>query len=235
VVPDLNTCFKAYLGTESISTVYAAELKRIQIALAMVKRAVQAGARRWRGRAASQAGLKALIIPLMVSGQLFLKACLELEGWCREAGFHVVFRWIPAHVGIDGNEKANELTKTAAVRGPMPEEAKQMVQLGAAAKRMVGELAKENWVQAWKKEKPNCPTKRLVNVPGPQVVRYWKGQQKATSSVLIQLRTGYIGLNQYLTHINIHQDARCGCGLGNQNPQYIVMKYSLLGELCTDI
>jgi ribonuclease HI len=57
----------------------------------------------------SQAGLKALINPRMVSGQIFLKAYLELEGWCREAGFHVVFHWIPAHDGIDGNEKADEL------------------------------------------------------------------------------------------------------------------------------
>jgi hypothetical protein len=69
------------------------------MALAMVKRVIQAGASQWKERAArgihifldSQAGLKALINPRMVSGQVFLKACLELEGWCREAGFHVVF------------------------------------------------------------------------------------------------------------------------------------------------
>jgi hypothetical protein len=41
----------------------------------------------------------------MVSGQVFLKACLELERWCREAGFHVVFHWIPAHEGIDGKRR----------------------------------------------------------------------------------------------------------------------------------
>jgi hypothetical protein len=29
VVPDPNTCFTAYLGTESILTVYTAELKRM--------------------------------------------------------------------------------------------------------------------------------------------------------------------------------------------------------------
>jgi hypothetical protein len=63
-----------------ISTVYAAELKRMQITLAMVKRMVKAGASRWRERAArgihifsdSQAGLKAVINPWMVSGQVFL-------------------------------------------------------------------------------------------------------------------------------------------------------------------
>jgi hypothetical protein len=99
VVPDLNTCFTAYLGIESISTVYAAELKGMQMTLAMVKRVVQAGASRWKERAArgihifsdSQAGHKALINPRIVSGQVFLKACLELEGWYREAGFLVVF------------------------------------------------------------------------------------------------------------------------------------------------
>jgi ribonuclease HI len=72
----------------------------------------------------SQAGLKALINPWMVSGQVFLKACLELERWCREAGLHVVFHWISAHEGIDDNEKADKLVKTAAVRGPMPDETK---------------------------------------------------------------------------------------------------------------
>jgi ribonuclease HI len=155
VVPDLNTCFTAYLGTESISTVYAAKLKGMQMALAMIKRAVQAGATRWRERAArgihifsdSQAGLKALINPRMVSGKVFLKAYLEPEGWCREAGFHVVFHWIPAHIGIVDNKKADELAKTAAVRLPMPEETKHMARLGAAAKRVVMERAKENWVQ----------------------------------------------------------------------------------------
>jgi hypothetical protein len=191
--------------------------------LAMVKRMVQAGASWWKERAArgihifsdSQAGLKALINPRIALGQVFLKACLELEGWCREAGFHVVFYWIPAHEGIDGNEKVDELVKTAAVRGSMPDEAKWMVRLGAAAKRVVRERLMKEWVQAWKKEKTSCPTKRLIQAPGPQALRYWKGLRKAISSVLIQLRTGRIGLNQYLTRINVRQDARCGCGLGN--------------------
>jgi hypothetical protein len=66
VVPDLNSCFTTYLGTEPISKVYASELRGIQMALAMVKNKVQDGASPWRERAArgililsdSQAGLK---------------------------------------------------------------------------------------------------------------------------------------------------------------------------------
>jgi tubulin alpha len=108
----------------------------------------------------------------------------------------VIFHWIPAHEGIDGNEKADELAKAVVVRGPMPDEAEQMVRLGAAAKRVVRERLKKEWVQAWQKEKTSRPTKRLIQTPGPQVLRYWKGLRKATFLVLIQLRTGCIGLNQ---------------------------------------
>jgi ribonuclease HI len=132
VVPDLNIYFTVYLGTESITTVYAAGLKGMQMALAMVKRMIRAGASQWRERAArgihifldSQAGLKALINPWIVSGQVFLKTCLELEGWYHEAGFHVVFYWIPAHEGINNNKKIDKLVKLAVVRGPMPDKTK---------------------------------------------------------------------------------------------------------------
>jgi ribonuclease HI len=171
----------------------------------------------------------------MVSGQAVLKACLKLEGCCRGTGFHVVFNWIPAHVGIDGNEKADELAKAAAVRGPLPVEAGQLISLGAAAKRVVGERSKMDWVQAWRKEKTSGPTKRPVKAPVPQVLRHWKWLRKASSSVLIQRHTGRIGLNENLTCINISQDARCGCGLGNQDPQHIVMECPFLLELRADM
>jgi hypothetical protein len=191
----------------------------------MIKRIIQADTIQWKEHAArvihifsdSQAGLKALINPRMISGQVFLKACLKLERWCREAGFHMVFYWILTHEDIDDNKKTNKLTKIVVVRGSMPNKTKQMIRLGAAAKRTVRERLKNEWVQAWKK-KTSCLTRHLIQAPGPQVLQYWKGLRKATSSVLIHLRTGRIKLNQYPIYKNIRQDARCGCGLGNQNP-----------------
>jgi ribonuclease HI len=57
-------------------------------------------------------------------GQVFLKACLKLEGWSRKAGFHAIFHWIPAHDGIDDNKKANELVKVAVIKGSISKEAK---------------------------------------------------------------------------------------------------------------
>ncbi|KAJ6087089.1 hypothetical protein N7467_006003 [Penicillium canescens] len=61
--------------------------------------------------------------------------------------------------------------------------------------------------QAWKKEKTSRATIRLIQAPDSQILHYWKRLRKATSSALMQLRTGGIGLDQYLTRINLRQDA----------------------------
>jgi hypothetical protein len=87
----------------------------------------------------------------------------------------VVFYWIPAHEGIDSNEKADKLAKIIAVRRPMPNKAKRMVWLGTATKRIVRERLKKEWVQVWKKKKSSHLIKYLIQAPGPQVLWYWKG------------------------------------------------------------
>jgi hypothetical protein len=44
----------------------------------------------------------------------------------------------------------------------MLDKTKQMIRLGAAAKRAVREWLKKEWVKAWKKKKTSCPTKCLI-------------------------------------------------------------------------
>ena len=51
----------------------------------------------------------------------------------------------------------------------------------------------------------------------------------------MQLRTGRIGLNQYLSRIKIREDARCRCELGNQTPRHVVTECPLLSELRTNM
>lgn len=52
-----------------------------------------------------------------------------------------------------------------------------------------------------------------------------------TTSVLMQLRTGKIGLSAYLAKVNVSETARCGCDLGNQTPEHVLMECLLLHEL----
>lgn len=256
VVPAFKTCATCQLGTEETSTVYAAELREIDMALGIIKRCHAIP--RWNQQiqngvvvfSDSQASLKALTKPRMVSGQVFLQKCLETIDWCNGRGISITFQWIPAHEGVPGNEEADRMAKIAAIRNPQDpggyaytnddqryqqDNDNSPVWLMAVARRRIRRRAQETWERAWEKEGTGRPTKRLIQVPGKKVLRYWKGLRKATSSVLMQLRTGRIGLNQYLSRINIRENARCEYELGNQTPRHVVTECPLLSELRADM
>jgi hypothetical protein len=53
---------------------------------------------------------------------------------------------------------------------------------------------------------------------------------KATASILMQLRTGRIGLAAYLHRINRRDSARCSCDLENQTVSHILLECPLLQD-----
>lgn len=83
------------------------------------------------------------------------------------------------------------------------------------------------WEKLWGSQKSAKPTKRLIDKPH-KILTYWPGLRKATTSILIQLRTGKIGLRHYLSQIKVRDSARCECNLGSQTPRHVVLIYPLL-------
>lgn len=70
----------------------------------------------------------------------------------------------------------------------------------------------------------------LVDVPNESNLLYWKGLREATISVLIQLRTGIVGLAEYLCKIKKIDSPRCKCDLGNQSLRHVLLECPLLEE-----
>ncbi|QQK42176.1 reverse transcriptase [Penicillium digitatum] len=62
-----------------------------------------------------------------------------------------------------------------------------------------------------------------------------QGLRKATTSVLIQLRTGIIGLAEYLSKIKRSDSPRCQCDLGNQSVKHVLLECPLLKELRSEM
>jgi hypothetical protein len=60
---------------------------------------------------------------------------------------------------------------------------------------------------------------------------YQNLNHKAEASVLIQMRTGKIGLHGYLYQINRSDSPWCGCGQAYQTVRHIIEDYESLGEL----
>ncbi|KAI9035184.1 putative RNA-directed DNA polymerase from transposon X-element [Aspergillus affinis] len=105
---------KKYLGAAADSTVYVGELEGVKMAL------------KWAEAAPitvfsdSQAAIQAVQNPGRPSGQYVLRAIYERIRTLRDSGLQqedIELRWIPAHIGIEGNERADEAAKRAAIKG----------------------------------------------------------------------------------------------------------------------
>jgi hypothetical protein len=104
------------------------------------------------------------------------------------------------------------------------------IRLAAATKRRLRQEAKIEWERAWASEKTGRPTKRLIETPSKKTLEYWSGLRKATASILMQLRTGRIGLGAYLARINRRESGRCECDLGNQTVTHVLLECPLHQE-----
>jgi hypothetical protein len=103
--------------------------------------------------------------------------------------------------------------------------------LAAAAKRAVRGRIKKAWNKSWAATPRGKPTRRLVPAPDAKVVKgLYKDMNKASSSVLIQLRTGRIGLNHFLYKIKARENDVCSCELGSQTPKHVLLECPLWTE-----
>ncbi|KAI9035225.1 putative RNA-directed DNA polymerase from transposon X-element, partial [Aspergillus affinis] len=156
-----------------------------------------------------QAAIQAVQNPGRPSGQYVLRAIYERIRTLRGSGLQqedIELRWIPAHIGIEGNERADEAAKRAAIKG---------IKLSSAGPR---ELAAR-------------PITRLAAAaktdPNKKVLRIYEGLSKPQTSIIIQMRTMRIGLRHFLFEIKQVDSDRCGYELGSQTPKYVLMECSL--------
>ncbi|KAI9043959.1 ribonuclease H family protein [Aspergillus affinis] len=102
---------RKHLGTELDSTVYVGELEGARMALDRAKPTPITVF------SDSQAAIQAVRNPGRPSGQYALRA---IYGWIRalrSEGLEIAeLRWIPAHIGVEGNEKADKAAKETAIR-----------------------------------------------------------------------------------------------------------------------
>ncbi|KAJ6144083.1 hypothetical protein N7471_003536 [Penicillium samsonianum] len=145
-----------------------------------------------------------------------------------ERGVRTELRWIPSHQGVLGNEIVDRHAKEAAQGPDGPQNSlNRYIRLAAAAKRRYRSKAKIEWERAWINEKTSRATRRLIEAPTKNNMEYWSGLRKATTLILMQLRTGRIGLSAYLNRINRRDSARCDCELGTQTVNHILLECRL--------
>ncbi|KOC17506.1 putative reverse transcriptase [Aspergillus flavus AF70] len=189
------------LETEEESTVYAGELTGIRMALHRLRKETRPAT----VFVDSQAAIQAVRNPQRPSGQYILGEIYYIvrryNMWNR-----IQIRWIPAHIGVLGNEAADEAARegTQKVGGT--------ICLAAAAKRQIRRRIKDRWTREWKAEKTGRTTHKLVEIPNKRVLDLYKGLPKPHASIIIQMRTQRNGLKHFLFKIKVSDLDQCHCG-----------------------
>ena len=114
---------------------------------------------------------------------------------------NLVLQWIPAHCGIPGNEKADELSKTGS-KSEQPYHSMNFKE----AKTIIKSTLETNW-----KKSRNIEKKDEINL-----------LNRAEQVTLFRLRTGHCRLLSHMYRLKISHTDECPCGTGIQTPEHIL-------------
>ena len=137
-------------------------------------------------------------------------ATLEGEDWIgRPKGvINLQVHWVPGHVGFAPNEKADEEAKKAAQGHSseakyLPKFLRKPLPLSVSALRQSNMTKiKKRWERRWKSSPREDILKSIDNsAPSKKYLCLIAGLDRRQASLLFQLRSGHIGLNQHLFRI----------------------------------
>ncbi|KAJ5667636.1 hypothetical protein N7507_003500 [Penicillium longicatenatum] len=232
VAPDRGIQARRFLGSTEQATVYAAELAGIKIALDKFKS--QRESSELVIFADSRAAIQAVQNPKRPSSQHILRAIYAHVHELRSLrtpttpspsdDFSISIRWIPAHVGVPGNELADVAAKNAALGGAEAGSDNQFSRLAATAKQQVRSRIRAKWATMWAREKTGKPNQKLVPTPHKKTLELFTGLPKHYTSILVQMRSMRVALKHFLFKIGEAASDECGCQEGSQTPKHVLLR-----------
>ena len=248
VVPPQGIIYKAFLGSTQCFTVYSGELQGIVMALNII---ISQIAHSQISHATiftdNQSAIRSTENPLSQSGQQILRFIVESINTLREKGINPELHWVPAHKEIERNELADVAAKEAtgwrkvkrrngklreidtnhtAPQIPLPF-------LRSAGKAHLSKLLFEKWEEEWQNEKKGRALFKIAPSPTRKVLHIHGKLPKWVSSLIVQMRTGKIGLRKFLHERNVPEvkDARCGCKRGEETVRHVLTECTRFKEI----
>jgi hypothetical protein len=137
-----------------------------------------------------------------------------LEKLVVEKGMRTDVDWIPGHMSIVGNDRADEEAKKAAKSQGKGVDTITCSPLKSSRSQIIKRANKDHWNAAWKAEKTTSShlqkitTRRHVD----ESAKIYNGiTERRDPARLIRLRTGHCSLNEYLYRFGIEESPMCEC------------------------
>jgi hypothetical protein len=155
----------------------------------------------------------------------------------RRKGIEPEFHWVPAHIGIEGNERADKAAKEATgwrrIRDRRQSREVDTNQtayrpssysLVAAMRAVHNSLLLVEWKEGWTNEKTGRELHRICPEPTTKVLLLHKSVPRPFSWLIVQLRTAKIGLRQFLFLRKVPDvdDDKCECRRGSQTVRHVL-------------
>ncbi|XP_057691989.1 uncharacterized protein LOC130915851 [Corythoichthys intestinalis] len=142
----------------------------------------------------------------------------------QKGGLRVEFVWVPAHVGIEGNEVVDILAKQS-LRALGIE--RQGVLSRAEGKSIIGGYIQKRWQEYWEAQETG---RHFFSIQSQVGVGRRLGRSRREEVVLSRMRIGHTGLNDSLHRIGKHKDGKCKhCG-ERETVEHILMVCGKYGE-----
>src|SRR5882724_6807610 len=199
---------KKFMGSEDRHTVFKAELLGMSMAVELIKDKRQI--RTLTLGIDSQAALCAISNRRATPGQYLVDSFhKQIEAVrCKHPGIEIMLRWMPGHLGITGNERADREAKWVA-KGELSEQRRLPVVCtgdlltSRLAARQCHRKQISDKTRKWFESSPICYRLWLIDpsMPSLRFKKDTQGMERWKTSLVIQLRTGHILLQVHLKRI----------------------------------
>lgn len=165
----------------------------------------------------NQAALLRLRVPANTPGQQWQKRAINAASTLRDRGNMVSLEWVPGHVNVRGNERADKLAKQAT--DLLPES-------NGVSYGYYGIKAKAILYTEWETQLKSAPSSTFSRIFDLATRRRFKTptHERELASAFYQLRIGHGYFNSYLYRSNHATSDRCRCsGTAAQTPRHLLL------------
>ncbi|XP_048015377.1 uncharacterized protein LOC125247880 [Megalobrama amblycephala] len=133
-------------------------------------------------------------------------------------GLEVSFCWVPAHIGVKGNELADECAKEATGKSDIDIKVNYSK---AEMKFLIKQHVKNRWQKQWVDERTGRWLYNIQRIVGKgRITR----RNRKEESIISRLRFGHTALNSTLNKIGKHQTGACEYCNQEETVEHVIMK-----------